>query len=153
MSVLPLGDWLQSWLGYDPRDVMSLLDWLVTPQQKLLGVVRGAVFHDDGAELALTPRQLIWYPDELGRWIVACQWKRIEQEESFVGRAAEVGDELGSRIVASRMVRELMRRWFLLHRGVLAVRQVVRHGIRGARRLRPTRAAPRVVRGAGPRRT
>lgn len=47
---------------------------------------------------------------------MACQWQRIRQEEPFVGRAAEVGDELGSRIVAARQVRELMRLIFLLER-------------------------------------
>jgi hypothetical protein len=32
----------------------------------------------------------------------------------FVGRAAQVGDDLGSRIVAARLVRKLMRVGFLL---------------------------------------
>ena len=95
---------------------MSALDWLVTPQQRLLGVVRGAVYHDDDARLSQLRERLAWYPDELWRWAIACQWKRVAQEEAFVGRASEVGDELGSRIVSSRIVRELMRLWFLLNR-------------------------------------
>ena len=48
--------------------------------------------------------------------MVACQWQRVAQEEAFVGRTAEVGDEVGSRLVAVRQVHELMRLWFLLHR-------------------------------------
>jgi Domain of unknown function (DUF4037) len=49
-------------------------------------------------------------------WLLACQWRRIDQEEPFVGRTAEVGDDLGSRVVAARLVRDLMRLSFLLER-------------------------------------
>ena len=46
--------------------------------------------------------------------MLACQWRRVAQEEAFVGRTAEAGDELGSRLVTARLARELMRLWFLL---------------------------------------
>jgi hypothetical protein len=115
VRVTTLASWLRAELGHDASEAMTLLDWLVTPQQQLLGVVRGAVYRDDGA-LARVRARLAWYPDELWRWLVACQWRRIEQEQAFVGRAAEVDDELGSRVVAARLVREVMRLWFLLSR-------------------------------------
>jgi hypothetical protein len=50
------------------------------------------------------------------RWLLASQWRRIAQEEAFVGRAAEVGDDLGSRVVTARLVRDLMRLCLLLER-------------------------------------
>jgi Domain of unknown function (DUF4037) len=59
---------------------------------------------------------LEWYPEQVWLWIVACQWRRIAQEEAFVGRTAEAGDSLGSALVTSRLARELMRLWFLLNR-------------------------------------
>lgn len=40
----------------------------------------------------------------------------MNQEEPFVGRTAEVGDDLGSRVIAARLVRDLMRLSFLLER-------------------------------------
>ncbi|MGD6748549.1 DUF4037 domain-containing protein [Streptomyces sp. BH105] len=43
------------------------------------------------------------------RHLLACQWQRISQEEAFVGRCAESGDDLGSALVAGRLVRDLMR--------------------------------------------
>jgi len=43
--------------------------------------------------------------------VLACQWRRISQEEPFVGRCDEVVDELGSAVVAARLVRDLMRLW------------------------------------------
>lgn len=48
--------------------------------------------------------------------MLASQWQRISQEEAFVGRTFEAGDQLGSCLVCGRLARELMRLWFLLHR-------------------------------------
>lgn len=39
-----------------------------------------------------------------------------DQEEPFVGRTAQVGDDLGSRVLAARLCRDLMRLCFLLER-------------------------------------
>jgi hypothetical protein len=95
---------------------MSALDWLVVPQQQLLGVVRGAVYHDGLGELTPLRQTLAWFPQPVWLWLLACQWRRIWQEEPFVGRAAEVGDALGARITCTRLVREVMRLHFLLAR-------------------------------------
>ena len=116
VAVLTLEHWLEHQIGRDPRRAMTALDWLLTPQQRLLGVVRGAVYRDDDGELERVRQQLQWYPDNVARWMLACQWQRVAQEEAFVGRTAEVGDEMGSRLVAARLVRELARIWFLLER-------------------------------------
>jgi hypothetical protein len=48
--------------------------------------------------------------------LLACQWSRIAQEESFVQRADEVGDHLGSRVIAARLTRDLMRLTLLMER-------------------------------------
>ena len=114
VDVVPFGDWLAARLGCNPLNAMSLLDWLTVPQQRLLGVVRGAVYNDSSGDLTTVRERLRFFPDELIHWLLACQWRRIDQEEPFVGRAAEVGDVVGSRLLASRLVRELMRLHFLL---------------------------------------
>ena len=114
--VCPLGKWLLERLGFDPRSGVRLRDWLATPQQALLEVTRGAVFHDESGELEAVRAALAWYPDDVWLWLLACQWKRIDQEEPFVGRAAEVGDELGSRVIAARLARDVVRLCFLLER-------------------------------------
>ncbi|NIK58609.1 DUF4037 domain-containing protein [Kribbella shirazensis] len=108
ITVATLGDWLRDHLGFDASQGISQTDWLVTPQQQILGVVRGRVYADDG-RLAPVRDALSWYPDELWRWMLACQWSRIAQEEPFVQRTHEVGDELGSRVVTARLVRDVMR--------------------------------------------
>jgi hypothetical protein len=116
VEVVQFGEWLEARLGFDPRQGVSVRDWLTTPQQLLLEVTRGAVFHDGLGELGPVRAALDWYPDEVWLWLTACQWRRIDQEEAFVGRTAEVGDELGSRVIAARLVRELMRLCFLFER-------------------------------------
>ncbi|NED96600.1 DUF4037 domain-containing protein [Phytoactinopolyspora alkaliphila] len=116
VEVVDIGSWLAGQLGLDPRPVMRVVDWLVVPQQQLLGVVRGAVYADPDGELGSVREALAYYPDHVWRWILACQWQRLSQEEHFVGRTAEVGDQLGSQLVAGRLVRELMRLAFLIER-------------------------------------
>jgi hypothetical protein len=116
VEIATLDDWLRDRLGFNPSEGLSLHDWLSTPQQILLELTAGAVFHDDLGELAAVREALAWYPEQVWLWLLACQWRRVDQEESFVGRTAEVGDELGSRVVATRLVRDLMRLSFLLER-------------------------------------
>ena len=116
VELAPLGEWLERRLGFDPRDGISTRDWLAVPQQLLLEMTAGAVFHDGLGELGPMREALSWYPHDVWLWLLACQWRRIDQEEPFPGRAAEVGDELGSRLVAARLVRDVMRLCFLQER-------------------------------------
>jgi Domain of unknown function (DUF4037) len=116
VEIASLDDWLRGRLGFNPSEGVPLRAWLSTPQQTLLELTAGAVFHDAVGELAAAREALAWYPDQVWLWLLACQWRRIDQEEPFVGRTAEVGDDLGSRVVAARLVRDLMRLSFLLER-------------------------------------
>jgi len=103
-------------LGIVPAQKLSVADWLSFPQQRLLELTSGAVYHDGLAELEKIRERLSYYPREVWLYMLAAQWKKISQEEAFVGRAGDVGDELGSRVVAARIVRELMRLSFLMER-------------------------------------
>jgi hypothetical protein len=116
VEVMPLSEWFRVHIGFDPYHGVALFDWLSTPQQALLEVTKGAVFRDDTGELTSIRESLAWYPDEVWLWLIACQWQRIGQEEPFVGRTAEIGDDLGSRVITARLVRDLMRLAFLLER-------------------------------------
>ena len=109
VTVTTLPEWLVALLGVDATRPLAGADWLVTPQQLLLGVSGGAVFRDDTGELTRAREQFAWYPDPLWRWLLGCQWRRLAQEEPFVQRAAEVGDELGSSVLAARLARDVMR--------------------------------------------
>ncbi|WP_410642543.1 DUF4037 domain-containing protein [Amycolatopsis sp. lyj-346] len=116
VDVASLDGWLTDHLGFDPRDVVTPFDWLATPTQTLAEFTGGAVFHDRTGELTAARSRLAWYPEPVWRYVLACQWQRIAQEEAFAGRCGEVGDELGSAVVSARLVRDLMRLSLLLHR-------------------------------------
>lgn len=114
LVVAPLADWTRDFLGFDPRDPRPR-DWLATPTQVFAEFTGGAVFHDDLGLESLRQR-VAWYPDDVWRHVLACQWQRVGQEEAFVGRCGEAGDELGSAVVAARLVRDLMRLCLLMAR-------------------------------------
>lgn len=116
VEVAVLSDWVVAQLGVDALRPLTTVDWLVMAQQQLLGVVAGAVYADPLGELARLREALAWYPDQVWRWLLACQWTKISQEEAFVGRSADAGDDLGSAGLAARIVRELMRLAFLQQR-------------------------------------
>ncbi|HEY8719037.1 DUF4037 domain-containing protein [Pengzhenrongella sp.] len=109
--------WLEGELGWrlDERGP-TVVDWLLIPQTRLLGLTRGAVFADPAGDLADLRRRLAWFPDSVWWWLLACQWQRLSQEEPFIQRTAEVGDELGSAVVAGRLVRDSMRLALLMGR-------------------------------------
>jgi Domain of unknown function (DUF4037) len=113
--VVGIGSFLTWQLGFDPRQGITT-DWLVTPQQSLLSVTAGAVYHDGLGQLEAVRRTLAWYPRDLWLWQLGAQWRRIAQEEHFPGRAAETGDDLGCRLLVARLVRDVMRLCLLLER-------------------------------------
>jgi hypothetical protein len=116
VQVSTLTDWLHNHLGVDPQTGMTPLDWLLLPQQALLEATRGQVHADHNGQLGRVRALLAWFPPQVHRWLLACQWERIAQEEAFVGRAAQAGDDLGSRLITARLIRQLMRLAFLLSR-------------------------------------
>ena len=132
VEVTTIEQWFTRHLGFDPRQRIATLDWLTTPQELLLEAIGGAVYHDGLGELERTRRALTRYPDDVWRWMLACQWRRIDQEEPFTGRSAEVGDEIGSRLLAATHVRLFMELHFLYRE---------RTGRTASGSARPTRAS------------
>lgn len=117
ITVTDAGSWLAESLGCDPTAAdPTVHDWLAMPQQRLAEATGGVVFHDGVGALTAARRRLTWYPDQVWRYLLACQWQRIAREEGFPGRCAEVGDDLGAQVAASRLARDLMRLCLLLSR-------------------------------------
>jgi hypothetical protein len=76
----------------------------------------GAVHHDDVGELSELRRELAFYPHDIWLYLMASSWNRISQEEHLMPRAGYVGDELGSALLGSRLVRDCMYLAFLMER-------------------------------------
>jgi hypothetical protein len=116
VEVHTLAAWVTAYLGFDATNAPTVADWLATPTQFLATVVDAAVYHDGLDQLAPMQERLRWYPDDVWRYVLAAQWRRISQEDHFVGRTAETGDHLGSRLLAGRLARDLIRLAFLIER-------------------------------------
>ena len=82
---------------------------------KLRTIRAGAVYYDE-IGLSETIRRFAYYPNDVWLYLLASGWNRIGQEEHLMGRAGSVGDEIGSAIIASRLVRDLMRLCFLMEK-------------------------------------
>ncbi len=106
----------QGALGFDPRQEIGVLDWLTCSEQRLLSVTAGQVYHDGLGELNAIRAKLAYYPHEVWLYVLSAQWELISEEEAFVGRCGDVGDELGSRIIAARLVRDLMKLCFIMEK-------------------------------------
>jgi hypothetical protein len=106
--------WRQE-LGISPFQDPDSADWLTFQEHRLLTLTTGKVYFD-GLGLEAIRRRFAYYPVDVWLYLLATQWGMISQEEAFVGRASQVGDELGSRIIAARLVERLMRLCFLMEK-------------------------------------
>lgn len=60
--------------------------------------------------------KLSYYPRGVWLYLLVAQYLKISNETAFVGRAGYVGDELGSSVVASIIVKDIMLLSFLIER-------------------------------------
>ena len=118
VTVATVREMLHAYLAYDwhPGQPIPPQDWLTFPEQKLRTLTAGAVYHEGLGDLARMRADLHYYPLDVWLYLLACGWRRVDQEEPFMGRCGDVGDDLGSRIIAGRLVRDLMRLCFLMER-------------------------------------
>lgn len=103
-------------LGFDPGQPLTAADWLSFPTQRLLEITAGAVYHDGAGDLTALRARLAFYPRDVWLYLLAAGWQRIGQEAHLMPRAGIVGDELGSAVIGSRLVRDMMLLGFLLER-------------------------------------
>ena len=114
INVYTVRSFFKARLGFDLKRKITIADWLTFPQQRLLELTSGEVYYDGLGQLSKARERLRYYPKDVWLYMMAAQWTRISQEEAFVGRAGDVGDELGSQIIAARLVRDIIKLSFLL---------------------------------------
>lgn len=103
-------------MAWDINHPLEPADWLTFPTQVLREMTAGAVHHDGVGELTELRQRLAWYPRDVWLFLLASGWQRISQEEHLMPRAGYAGDELGSAVIASRLVRDVMNLCFLMER-------------------------------------
>ncbi|RJE90254.1 DUF4037 domain-containing protein [Paenibacillus sp. 1011MAR3C5] len=114
--ITSLAQFLQLKLAIDVEKELEALDWLTFPSQVLAEVVGGEIFRDDGGQLTRIRTEFMYYPHDVWLYMMASVWNRIGQEEHLMLRAGYIGDELGSSVIGSRLVRDIMNLCFLMER-------------------------------------
>jgi hypothetical protein len=112
VELFSIRDFFKRHLAWDPASELDCADWLTFPQQALLEATSGRVFHD---EIGLEDLRLRWYPHDVWPYLLASCWRRIAQEEHLAPRRRRSATT-GSRLVAARLARDVVRLGFLLER-------------------------------------
>jgi hypothetical protein len=102
-------------LGVDVYGEIEARDWLTFPEQSLRMITAGAVHHDE-LGLRAVRDQFAHYPRDVWLYLLVAGWWRVHPEANLAGRAGAAGDELGSALIGSRLVADLMRLCFLMER-------------------------------------
>lgn len=103
------------YLGFDIEHEPKYKDWLLFPQQSLVEVSSGKLFHD-GIGLEKFRKKFAYYPDDIWKYMMRIQWGKILDELVMQARNGEVGDELGSTIVTARTINKIMNLCFFIER-------------------------------------
>lgn len=115
IEIYTIKSFFKSYLQIDPDDELTAADWLTFSEQKLRTMRSGGIFHDQLGLFAYQ-RKYHYFPKDVWLFMLASQWSKIAQEEPFVGRCGDVGDEIGSKVIAARLVQSIMRLCFLMER-------------------------------------
>jgi hypothetical protein len=116
VAIVTIRDFFERYLTVNPLEKMNSIDWVALPEQRLRSIVSGRVFNDGLGQLQSILEKLSYYPNDVWLYLLSTQWQRIAQEEPFMGRCGQVGDELGSRVVGSRLVYDIMKLCFLMEK-------------------------------------
>ena len=85
------------------------LDWLRVSEQHLLEFTAGMVYRDDVGELTRARELLAYYPDDVLRFLLMCEWNAVGGDWFPIGRIGSRGDTLGLRVQAAKVVQHLVR--------------------------------------------
>lgn len=102
-------------MSIDPNNDITEFDWLTLSEQKLKTIRSGKIFYDQ-LGLKKIQKKYDYYPKDVWLYLLASEWQKIGQEEPFVGRCGDVRDELGSKIIATRLVHSVMTLCFLMEK-------------------------------------
>lgn len=116
VTCLNVDSFVVSYRPFNANRELTALDWVTLPQQTLRQLRSGRVFHDGLGELEPMREKLHWYPDQVSYYLLSAAWEHLDQEAPFMGRSGHVGDELGSRVIAARLVHTIMDLCFLMER-------------------------------------
>jgi hypothetical protein len=100
------------YLGTADIENLTGPDWLAFSEHRLLSLVSGRIFFD-GLDIQKTLDKLRFYPEDVTLYLIASNWSLIAEEQAYVRRCYDVGDNAGSVMACGRIADRLMRLAFL----------------------------------------
>jgi hypothetical protein len=110
-----LGDALRFCGGAEALPLQPV-DWLQVSEQHLLEFTSGVIYRDDTGGFTKARELLAYYPDEVLRFLLMCDWNAVGSDWFPIGRIGSRGDTLGVRLQTAQVVRHLMRIAFMVCR-------------------------------------
>ncbi|MCL2771998.1 MAG: DUF4037 domain-containing protein [Oscillospiraceae bacterium] len=107
--ITSINEVIEMYIGKMPQ---TDIEWLAVSEHRLLGLTAGKIFLDM-LDIEETRKKLSFYPHDVKMYLIASQWSIIAEEQAFMKRTSDVGDEIGSRIICARIAERLMRLCFL----------------------------------------
>ena len=116
IEIYTVKSFFEKLLGKNPFKVLTDIDWLTFPEQRLLAITSGIVYHDGLQELEVARKRFNYYPLNVWLYLLKTQWAILAEEHPFLGRVAEIGDEIGLQLLLSSQIRKIMKLCFLLEK-------------------------------------
>ena len=116
IEITGVKEYLNRYLSVENIENINLIDWLKFSDQSLIELTAGEIFHDGLGQLQSIREYLKFYPDDVLRLKLAALWYYISQEEAFIGRNLDIGEEMGVKLISSRIVNALIKICFYCER-------------------------------------
>jgi hypothetical protein len=85
------------------------VDWLNVSEQHLLEFTSGTIHRDDFGELTKAREMLAFYPDDVLKFLLMCEWNALGSDWFPIGRIATRGDCLGLKVQTAKVAEHIMR--------------------------------------------
>jgi hypothetical protein len=108
--------YVEKYLGFNLDKIIVNNNWLTFSEQCLKSFVCGEVFHNGLKELNDAREKFLYYPKDVWLYVMASEWMKISQEQPFLGRTGDIGDDIGSRLLVARIVHTIMRLCFYIEK-------------------------------------
>lgn len=107
-------EYLSNHFGVYSVESLKEEEWLLISEQKFLEFVSGEIFFDSIGKITDLRKIFNYYPFTIKIINLIGEWKAIASEIAFVGRTRMLYDDVGSLLIASRLINRMMRISFIL---------------------------------------
>lgn len=98
---------------------LQTLDWVRISEQHLREFTAGVIYRDDTGTFTRARELLAYYPDDVLRFLLTCEWNAVGGDWFPIGRIGSRGDTLGLRLQISKVVQHIMHIAFMVSKSYM----------------------------------